>query len=120
MNGDKRDLYCLIKSSQPFALGIKVVSPIVESLDKNPRRRISVHVSVSVRVDSSTDKLKCARKSAPIIGISTSAIVKVHVYSLRRPILRDVTRSPYVFMDVPFAACNFSWACLGIIDNLLQ
>lgn len=108
MNGAKRDLYCLSKSSQPFALGTRAVSPTVESLDKNPRRRISVRISVSVRDDSSTDKSKCARKSAPIMGNSTSAIVKVHVYSLRRPMLRDIIRSPYVLMDVPFAACSLS------------
>lgn len=73
----------------------------------------------------STIKSKCDRKSNPIIGQLTSATMKSHVRSRRKPKSMGILSSPYTPIFVPFAAyngmivssCLFSFfGCGGITD----
>jgi hypothetical protein len=52
----------------------------------------------------STNRPKCARKSAPMRGCETSATTNRHVKSRRNPKLRLSGSQPYVEIVVPLAA----------------
>ena len=54
----------------------------------------------------STSRLYQRRKSAPKIGVATSATIKTHRNDRRQPRSRVSERVPYVDMEVPLTACS--------------
>lgn len=71
-----------------------------------PIVEIDVNGSQRQRFFKSTNSPYCSIKSAPIIGLSTLAIVKFQVNSLLRPSETVSFREPYVLIVVEFAAVN--------------
>ena len=55
---------------------------------------------------ASISKSKCARKSMPIMGLSTSATTKFHTKLRRSPRFNSSVTNPNVLMEVPSAADN--------------
>lgn len=68
-----------------------------------PMERLVV-LSTSVFLLRSTERLKWWRKSAPRIGLWTSAIAKIHVRDLLKPRLRVRDLLPKVVIGDPFIA----------------
>ena len=62
--------------------------------DSNPLTVKVVTGSTSRQFLTSTNKEKCLRKSAPIIGFGTSAITKIHLNDLRKPSFKVTDFSP--------------------------
>ena len=67
---------------------------------------INVSASINRLRPTSTKSLKYLKKSAPMIGLETSAMVTVHVNALANPRTTCTDRSPKVRIDHPFAACS--------------
>ena len=63
-------------------------------------------VSTRQRCLTSTNRLKCPRKSAPRIGCFTSATMKVHWKGRRSPRFRQRGRTPWVAIGDWLAACR--------------
>ena len=73
-------------------------------LERDPTTVSDFELSTSLRLARSTDRLKCARKSAPRMGFWTSATMKIQLNCRRRFKLSCRDFWPNVFMTVLFAA----------------
>lgn len=62
---------------------------------------------------TSTSNSFCFRKSAPIMNLSTSAIVKRQVNGRRSPIFKDSNLVPNVLISVPLAANSLQFDVLN-------
>lgn len=72
-----------------------------------------VRGSIRILRLTSTRRPKCCRKSAPIIGLETCAIINCHLKSRRKPRLSDSNLVPKVLILDPLAAERIS--LLGIL-----
>jgi len=101
-----RSLYSRNKSKKgSFTLKDRI--PIALTCVVLPAASKRVSRSMSLPRFISTSKSKCLTKSDPIIGVVTSAIIKFHSKTRRRPNDNLMRRSPNVLIVVPFAANNF-------------
>ena len=66
----------------------------------------NVSASINRLRPTSTNSPEYLKKSAPMIGLVTSAIVNFHVNDLANPRYNCTDLSPNVRIDYPLAACS--------------